>query len=115
MKVQLKFITNSIEALKEIAALNLKAKHSFQVARLIKSAQGELESYDTARIATIKKFSSDGQKVDDDKVPVFISEINELLEKEVELSDCVITEADLQDFSLKAATILQLEWLIKKE
>lgn len=115
MKVQLKYVTGSIESLKELANLKFKGKQLFQIAKLIKSAQTELESYETARVATIKKYSVDGQKVDDDKIPAFAEEMTDLLNKEVDLYDCHLTENEFEEFTLSPSNILQLEWLIKKE
>lgn len=114
MKAKLKSVTTSVEALKELAQLKFKASKAFQVAKFIKAAQTELDGYEAIRVATIKKYSSDGQKVDDDKIQPFAIEITELLDKEVELPDSPISEADLDSFELSAGLLVQLEWLITK-
>lgn len=115
MKSKLSNIVDSVEALKELAALKLKAAKTFQLAKLIKQANSELQEFMSVRTETLKKYSSDGVKVDEDKMGAAEAELRELLGKEIDLPDFSLTESELSSFDISAALLLQLEWLITKE
>lgn len=115
MKLSLNKLVSSIEAVKELATLKFKAKQAFQLSKLIKSAQSELETYEATRVATIKKYASDGQKVDEDKIPLFVQEITDLLAKQVDIYDCKVSLSDLEEFEISAGNLVLLDWLVQDD
>lgn len=115
MKIFLRDLVTSIDSLKELATLKFKAAKAFQIAKFIKAVESELQDYESIRVETVKKYSSDGKAVDNDKIVDFGNELNELLSKVVEVPDCNISESDLESFELSASLLVQLQWLIAKE
>ncbi len=114
MKVTLNNLTNSVQSLQELTSLKFKASVAFQLVKLVKSIETELKSYEEVRVSTIKKYSTDGETVDEDKIQEFIKEITELSGKEVEIYDYSLLQSDLSDKEVSAKQLIQLEWLIAK-
>lgn len=112
MKVALKYIVNSVQSLRDLSALKFKATISFQLAKLIKSVEDELTIYEETRTETVKKYSTDGQQVDEASIPQFVAELNELMEKEVEVYEFKLSHDDLADKDISAQQLIQLDWLI---
>lgn len=115
MKITVRTIVSSLEALRELSQLKFKAVQAFNVAKVVKDCQTHLENYDVVRVSTIKKFSTDGNQVDENRINDFSNELNEVLDQEVEVYTHSLSLEDFSDLTLAPGHLLLLEWLIKKE
>lgn len=113
MIIKLKEIVNSVSALQEVSKLSFPATQAFELAKMLETANEELSLYDKVRNAKILQYSSDQKKVDDDKIDDFFKDINELLEKEIELPDFRLEKSDFEEKDITAQQVMLLKWLIK--
>lgn len=114
MVVTLKTLVESFDPLKSLASNKFKATVAFELAALIKNIRQHVEVYEETRNECAKKYSSNDQSVDQENIPVFIKELNELLDKEVEIPDFTLSKADVENFELIPLHLAVLnEWLIK--
>lgn len=112
MKVAIRRVVEAQEALQTLSTAKFKATHAYKLSKFITAAQAEQKAFDDARNPTILKYSSDGRKVDDDKMQLFVDDLTELLEKEVELPDFEFKVEELNDMEISPAHLIQLEWLL---
>lgn len=114
MKVKLGNITNSLDAVRVIVSAKMPCTKSYALAKLVKAMDAELAAFEEVKNNAILKFSSDGNKVDDDKIELFVAEVNELLKVDIELPDVSLSAQDLEDskVEISASDILRLDWLL---
>ncbi len=119
MKVKLKVLMSSINALKEIAEIDtLDSAIAFRVARFIHDTQEIYTGFDTAKNKLVNRV---GDKLEDGTFSIseknkeeWNSEIEKLLEEEVDLSIPDLKESDFEKSSIKPIHISNLLWLIKE-
>ena len=124
IKVKISDLLNSTEALQKLAGTELKAKLAWQVGRILKSADTEIQSFNDTRMNLIKKYGEKdeaGELVTDDsgncKIPneslaMFSSELNELIDTEIEINANKIAIDSLDDKEFTPAEMSQLEVFI---
>ena len=124
IKVKISDLLNSTEALQKLAGTELKAKLAWQVGRILKSADAEIQSFNDTRMNLIKKYGEKdeaGELVTDDngncKIPneslaMFSSELNELVDAEIEINANKIAIDSLDDKEFTPAEMSQLEVFI---
>lgn len=127
IKVKISSLLNSTEALQKLASADLKAKLAWQVARLLKAAEAELQSFNETRMTLIKKYGekdAEGELVTDDKgnckilpesINTFTAELNELIATEVEISVNKISINDLENINFTPSEMTLLEDFIDFE
>ena len=98
IKVKINDLLNSTEALQKLAGTELKAKLSWQVSRILKAADAEIQSFNETRMNLIKKYGEkdeNGELITDeqgnckivpDGIESFTNELNELIKSEVEIN-----------------------------
>lgn len=98
ISVKITELLNSTETLQKLSQKDFKAKLAWQVARLLKAAEGEIQSFNETRMNLIKKYGvkdENGELKTDEKgncqiesesVETFSNELNELLETTVEIN-----------------------------
>lgn len=118
-------LVNSTETLQKLAKQNFKAKLAWTLARLLKSAEGEIQGYNEARLNLIKKYGEkdeSGELITDEKgnckilpesLTNFNTELNELLESEVEINSNKINFALLEDINFTPTEMSLLEPFIE--
>jgi hypothetical protein len=120
IKVSLKEVINSQMALQELMTQPLPSSLSYKISRLSKSIKSELETFEETRIEICNRL---GEKSEDDKSYVikdenkeeFTSELNNLINTEIELPGEKIQVEQLSDrVELSPFSFLQLDWLIKE-
>ena len=115
-------LVNSTEALQKLSQKELKAKLAWQVSKLLKAADKELQEFNEARMNLIKKYGEkdeNGELITDDKgnckIPEevtvdFSNELNDLVEAEIEINANKIKIDDLEniDFTPNEMNILEV-------
>lgn len=98
INVKIEDLLNSVETLQKLAQKDFKAKLAWQVARLLKSAEAEIQSFNETRMNLIKKYGEkdeNGELITDEQgnckiipesVETFTNELNELIKSEVEIN-----------------------------
>ena len=121
IKVKIADLLNSTETLQKLSQKDFKAKLAWQVARLLKNAEGEIQSFNETRMNLIKKYGSkdeNGELVTDDKgncqiisdeVETFTNELNELLNTEVDINANKIDIELLEELEFTPADMAVLE------
>lgn len=127
IKVKISSLLNSTEALQKLAGTDLKAKLAWQVARLLKAAEAELQSFNEARTNLIKKYGEKDEngelitdengncKITPDFIDTFSNELNELIDSEVEISANKISINDLDNTNFTPSEMTLLEDFIDFE
>lgn len=119
MKIKLEILMNSGEALKALSELDsLESVVAFRVARLLSDMQEIYTSFDTAKKKLVTRL---GDAQDDGSFFIpnpskeeYTSEIQKLLEEEIDINIPIMKESDFAKSSFKPAHILSLLWLIKE-
>ena len=121
IKVKLSDLVNSVETLQKLAQKDFKAKLAWSIARLLKSAETEIQSFNEARLNLIKKYGEkdeNGELITDDKgnckistesVNNFTDELNELMNTEVEINANKIDMVLLEDIEFTPSDMAVLE------
>ncbi len=119
--VKISDLLNSVEQLQKLSRQDFKAKLAWQVARLLKAAENEIQSFNDTRISLINKYGDKDEtnnritddagncKISPDKVTAFNEELNELLNTEVELNANKLDFEQMQDLSFTPNDIFILK------
>ena len=117
-------LVNSTEALQKLSQKELKAKLAWQVSKLLKAADKELQEFNETRMNLIKKYGEkdeSGELITDDKgnckIPEgstveFSNELNDLVEAEIEISANKIKIDDLDNIDFTPNEMNMLEVFI---
>ena len=121
IKLTIAELINSAETLKKLAQQDFKAKLAWSVARLLKAAEAEMQSFNETRMNLIKKYGEkgeDGELVTDEKgnckiepeaAANFTNELNELIATEIEINANKIPIDLLEDVNFTPSEISILE------
>lgn len=118
MKLQLKVLLNSVNALKTLGddkSLNVKTKYT--IARNIRLIQQELDNFEKARVELIQKY---GEKDDKGNTTVLPEKINKFTDEFAELQT-VEVDLDIRKVgadacvNLSANEMFLLDWLLSDE
>ena len=124
IKVKISDLLNGTDALKKLSETELKAKLAWQVGRLLKAADAEIQSFNEARLNLIKKYGekdengelitdeNDNCKITQESINDFTNELNELVESEIEINANKINIDSLGDKEFTPSEISQLEVFI---
>lgn len=124
IKVKISDLLNGTDALKKLSETELKAKLAWQVGRLLKAADAEIQSFNEARLNLIKKYGekdengelitdeNDNCKITQESISDFTNELNELVESEIEINANKINIDSLGDKEFTPSEISQLEVFI---
>lgn len=120
-------LLNSVETLQKIAQKDFKAKLAWSIARLLKSAETEIQSFNETRMNLIKKYGEkdeNGELITDEKgnckimtenVDTFTEELNELINTEVEINANKIDFNLLENIDFTPSDMAALEPFIEFE
>lgn len=120
-------LLNSVETLQKIAQKDFKAKLAWSIARLLKSAETEIQSFNETRMNLIKKYGEkdeNGELITDEKnnckiktesVDAFTEELNELINTEVEINANKIDFNLLENIDFTPSDMTALEPFIEFE
>ena len=123
--VKISDLLNSTEVLQKLAGTELKAKTAWQVGRILKAADTEIQSFNEARVSLIQQFGEkdeNGQLITDDrgncKIPNevitdFSDQLNELVNTDIEINAHKLKIDDIGDKNFTPAEMTQLEAFIE--
>lgn len=118
MEIKLITLINSMETIKELSQLKIKAKTSWALAKTAKLMEAEVATFEEVRKKKIEEIATDEEdgnvviKPNTPEMEKFQAEINELLLSEVTIDAKKISIEDLGDNEIEFGKLLQLEWLI---
>lgn len=127
INVKILDLLNSVEILRKLSQQDFKAKTAWQVARLLKAAEGEIQSFGDTRMNLIMKYAekdengelikdeNDNVKLIPENVATFTTELNDLLETEVEINANKLTLEQLDDADFTPSEIAMLEPFVADE
>ena len=125
IKVTITDILNGTEILQKLSNTGLKAKLAWQVSRLLKAVDKEVQEFNETRMALIKKYGEkdeNGELITDDKgnckiitenVEKFSAELNELVAAEIEINANKIKMDDLENIDFTPSEMVALEPFIE--
>lgn len=104
------------EGLKEIADIDFNAATAMKIARIVRVIDQENAEFDKQRGKLFNKY---GTQADDgaitvpkENVDVFVDELNELLDVEIELQVTKLSISDFGDVEVKPTTLAKIMFLI---
>lgn len=119
--VKIADLLNSTETLQKLSQQDFKAKLAWSIARLLKAAEVEIQSFNDTRMTLIKKYGEkdeNGELVTDDKgnckileegIEAFGKELNELINTEIEINANKIKMDLLEDIDFTPSDMAVLE------
>tara|TARA_Y100001970_G_C14202431_1_gene841907 strand:- start:330 stop:698 length:369 start_codon:yes stop_codon:yes gene_type:complete len=122
MQIKLKQIIDSEVGLGIITNLKFKATELFKVTKFCEACDQEIKSFNSVREEKIKQFG-DQKKVDGKQVfevpkdnqEQFFTEMEELLNQDIELEIPEISLEAFGDIEMSPKEFLSLKWLIKED
>ena len=127
INVKISELLNSTETLQKLSQKDFKAKLAWSIARLLKAAETEIQSFNDTRMNLIKKYGEkdeSGELITDEKgnckiepnaIESFSNELNELLNTEVEINVNKIKVDQLEEVDFTPSEIVILEPFIEFE
>lgn len=127
IKVKISDLLNSTETLQKLAQKDFKAKLAWEIARLLKAAEGEIQQFNETRMNLIKKY---GEKDENDELVTdekgncriqnevlnqFTVELNELVDSEVEINANKISLKLLEEIDFTPADMAALEPFVEMD
>ena len=121
IKVKISDIINSTETLQKLGKMELKAKLAWQVARLLKALDTEVQQFNETRMEVIKKYGEkdeNGELVTDEKgnctiqqenVGKFQEELTDLINAEIEINANKIKIESIEDIDFTPTEMNALE------
>ena len=98
IQVKIADLLNSTETLQKLSQKDFKAKLAWTIARVLKAAEGEIQSFNDTRMNLIKKYGEKDEngelitdengncKINPEEIDIFSKELNELIDSEVEIN-----------------------------
>lgn len=123
--VKIMDLVNGTSALQKLAEAQLKAKLAWQVARILKAAEAEIQSFNETRMKLINEYgekNESGELITDDngnckiipnRLIDFNKELNDLISNEVEINAHKIKMDDLENVNFTPGEITLLEPFIE--
>ena len=121
IKVKISELINSTETLQKLSQKDFKAKLAWSVARLLKAAEAEIQSFNETRMNLIKKYGEKDEngelitddkgncKINNDSINEFSNELNDLIATEVEINANKIDINLLENVDFTPAEMAVLE------
>ena len=119
-KITLAELINMKPAIQKLVVKELPAKLSYRLAKLVRLLEPEYVSYEETRRKLVEKYgdkTEDGNiTVPQDKLEVFMNELNGVLKEEVEFSYIPFSIDEIEKVELSVQDIVSIEkLLIEKE
>ena len=124
--VKISELLNSVETLQKLSQKDFKAKLAWQIARLLKSAENEIQSFNETRMDLIRKYGEKDEngglvtdehgncKIIESEVVNFNNELNELINSTVEINANKIGIDQLENLDFTPSEISILEPFIEE-
>ena len=124
--VKIADLLNSTEILRKLSQQDFKAKVAWQIARILKAAETELQGFNDARMSLIKKYGESDEngelitdengncKISPEQISNFNIELNDLINTEIEINGNKIDVAHLEDCDFTPSDMALLEPFIEE-
>ena len=124
IKVTISQLLDSTEALQKLARMQLKAKLAWNVSKLLKAADVEIQDFNEARLELIKKYGEKDEsgelitdengncKIKPESINDFTTELTELTASEIEINANKVRIDDLENIDFTPADMTVLEAFI---
>ena len=121
IKVKISDLLNSVETLQKLSQKDFKAKLAWQISRMLKAAENEIQAFNETRMTLINKYgekdengqlvtTEDGNcKIMPEDIESFSTELTELMNSEVEINANAINFDQLEDVDFTPSEITILE------
>lgn len=121
INVKIEDLLNSVETLQKLAQKDFKAKLAWQIARLLKAAETEIQAFNETRMSLIRKYGEKDEKnelITDEKgnckilpeyITQFTTELTELTKTEIAINASKINIELLEDLDFTPADMSALE------
>lgn len=121
IQVKIVELLNSTDTLQKLSQQDFKAKLAWSIARLLKSAEAEIQSFNETRMNLIRKYGEKDEngelitdekgncKIDQESLTEFSTQLGDLLETTVEINanKIKVEQLDDVDFTPSEMTILE--------
>lgn len=114
-------LLNSTETLQKLSQKDFKAKLAWQIARILKAAEAEIQSFNETRTSLIKKYGEKDEtgelvvdekgncKIGDTDLQEFNAQLTDLLNSDVEINANKIDIAQLENLDFTPSDMAILE------
>jgi len=109
MIVTLKQIVDAREALMTLSTQKLPIKQSYNVSKIIRKANVELETLTTARQGIIERYLPEGTEMTPEINTAIMTELNEALDIQVDLPVNLVDLSSVAGLEMSAKDVLVLE------
>ena len=121
IKLTINELLNSTEILQKLASKELKARLALEVARMLKSAEKEIQDFNEVRMKLINKYGEKDEngelitdekgncKIMQDEIKNFSSELNDLVGTEVEINANKLKIEQIENLDFTPAEMSMLE------
>ena len=119
MKINLRTIINSAEPVHKLGELKLKARLAYELSKSIESIDKEVKDFTEIRNKKLKEFGTEVKTLkgqftfENDSQERFQKEIDDLLNKEVDIQVEKFSIDDLSEVAVEPNILRPLNWLIR--
>lgn len=121
IEIKIQDLLNSTDALQKLSKMNLKARLAWQVAKLLKVVDEEMQDFNKTRIEVIRKYGNKDEngelitdekgncKVEGENLVSFTKELNELTDTMLSLNVNRLKIKELEELDFTPTEMVQLE------
>lgn len=126
IKLKLNELLNATDALQTLSKKSLQARPAFQVVRLLKAADKEIQEFNDIRVKVVNQYGDkdeNGELITDENgnchiapehINEFNKELNDLLNTEIEINANMLSLGDLEELEFTPSDLALLEPFIEE-
>ena len=126
IKLKLNELLNATDALQTLSKKSLQARPAFQVVRLLKAADKEIQEFNDIRVKVVNQYGDkdeNGELITDENgnchiapehINEFNKELNDLLNTEIEINANMLSLEDLEKLEFTPSDLALLEPFIEE-
>lgn len=126
IKLKLNELLNATDALQTLSKKSLQARPAFQVVRLLKAADKEIQEFNDVRVKVVNQYGDkdeNGELITDENgnchiapehINEFNKELNDLLNTEIEINANMLSLGDLEELEFTPSDLALLEPFIEE-
>lgn len=126
IKLKLNELLNATDALQTLSKKSLQARPAFQVVRLLKAADKEIQEFNDIRVKVVNQYGDkdeNGELITDENgnchiapehINEFNKELNDLLNTEIEINANALSLGDLEELEFTPSDLALLEPFIEE-
>ena len=126
IKLKLNELLNATDALQTLSKKSLQARPAFQVVRLLKAADKEIQEFNDIRVKVVNQYGDkdeNGELITDENgnchiapehINEFNKELNDLLNTEIEINANALSLEDLEELEFTPSDLALLEPFIEE-